>query len=39
MAGISCLTFIIVLTISEPLKVSPVRLSASIIGGSPAANR
>jgi sugar phosphate permease len=39
MAGISCLTFIIVLTISEPLKVAAVKLSSPAIRGQVAANR
>jgi sugar phosphate permease len=37
MAGISCLTFVIVLTISEPLKVAATRLSSRMGGGHAAA--
>ena len=39
MAGISCLTFVIVLTISEPLKVSAVKLTAQVGSGPTLARR
>ena len=39
MAGISCLTFVIVLTISEPLKVATTRRAALVVSGNTAATR
>jgi sugar phosphate permease len=39
MAGISCLTFVIVLTISEPLKVSAVKLTSQVGSGPTLARR